>query len=385
MGRLSPTPSLASDKASLPLFQIYSLGFCPLRRGKDDWETIVKIDAVDLFCGAGGLSYGLQNSGIDVRAGVDLDPACEYPYKANLEGAKFIHEDITKVSAEDITALYRKHSLKLLAGCAPCQPFSTLRNGHDSKKSDKWPLLNEFGRLVEAIRPDFVTMENVPALKGQEVFDDFCKTLERLEYHVTVRVVDAATYGLPQRRKRLVLLASQKGTIRLLSPEELGIKPRTVKDAIGTLPAVESGEVHKDDPLHKAPKLTQINLDRIRASKPGGTWLDWPKSLRSACHTKPEGESYKSVYARMEWGKPAPTITTQSFNFGTGRFGHPEQDRAITLREAAILQSFPRRYKFVDNGKPVNFRTLGRLIGNAVPVDLGYAIGASIKLHAKHS
>lgn len=345
----------------------------------------MKIDAVDLFCGAGGLSYGMQHAGINVRAGIDLDPACEYPYSTNIRESRFLLKDISKLQADEVSSFYRKTSLKLLAGCAPCQPFSTLRNGRDREKSDKWPLLNEFGRLVKAILPDYVTMENVPALKGQDVFENFIKTLSEAEYHIMAKVVDAADYGVPQRRKRLVLLASRKGPIRLLSPEELGCKRLTVADAIANLPPLNAGEMDSMDPLHKARSLANINLARIRASKPGGTWKDWPSYLVSPCHTRKKGETFKSVYARMEWQKPAPTITTQSSNFGTGRFGHPEQDRGISLREAAILQSFPREYKFVPEGGAVEFSTLGRLIGNAVPVDLGYAIGASILLHAKHN
>lgn len=366
-------------------FALQSINDFSLASGEDIEEAIVKIDAVDLFCGAGGLSYGLQEAGIDVRAGIDLDPACECAYSSNIRNSRFLLKDVSKLPSDDLAALFRKKSLKLLAGCAPCQPFSTLRNGRDRKKSDKWPLLNEFGRLAESLLPDFITMENVPALKGQEVFANFSQTLVDLGYHITVKVVDAAAYGVPQRRRRLVLLASRIGQIRLISPEELGKTPRTVRDAIGELPPIGAGEPNTIDPLHKARALSKKNLARIRASSPGGTWLDWPEHLLSPCHTKPQGASYKSVYARMEWEKPAPTITTQSSNFGTGRFGHPNQDRAITLREAAILQSFPRNYIFVAEDSPIEFRSLGRLIGNAVPVDLGYAIGASIMLHAKAS
>ncbi len=343
----------------------------------------MNIDAVDLFCGAGGLSYGIQRAGIDIRAGIDLDPACDYPYTANIRDSLFILKDISTLQADEVSKFYRQNSLKLLAGCAPCQPFSTLRNGHDRKKSDKWPLLNEFGRLVKSIRPDFVTMENVPALKGQDIFDNFIETLTEAEYFISAKIVDAADYGVPQRRKRLVLLASRRGPIRLLSPEELGCSRKTVADAIANLPPLNAGEMDSLDSLHKVRSLSEMNLARIRASKPGGSWKDWPSHLVSPCHTRLKGETFKSVYARMEWQKPAPTITTQSSNFGTGRFGHPEQDRGISLREAAILQSFPREYKFVPEGGTVEFSKLGRLIGNAVPVDLGYAIGASIMLHAK--
>lgn len=344
----------------------------------------VKIDAVDLFCGAGGLSYGLQKTGISVRGGVDFDPRCEVPFTANIQGAKFYLEDITKSDADKLSKLYRKKSLRLLAGCAPCQPFSNLRNGTNKLKSDKWPLLNEFSRLVSQIRPDFVTMENVPQLKVQSIFLDFVENLKHNGYQVSARVVDAAEYGVPQRRKRLVLLASLHGPIRLLSPEEIGAKQKTVRDAIGQLPEVKAGETHQSDPLHKARALSSLNLDRIRASQPGGTWEDWPDHLKLECHKKDSGATFKSVYGRMQWDLPAGTITTQSTNLGTGRFGHPHQDRALSLREIAILQSFPADYIFTSNDSDIEFTPLGRLIGNAVPVDLGYAVGRSISQHANN-
>ena len=342
----------------------------------------VKIDAVDLFCGAGGLSYGLQKTGITVRGGVDFDPRCEVPFTENIKGAKFYLEDITKTSAEKLNSLYRKKTLKLLAGCAPCQPFSNLRNGTNKAKSDKWPLLNEFSRLANQIKPDFVTMENVPQLKIQSIFLDFVGNLKDNGYQVSSRIVDAAEYGVPQRRKRLVLLASLHGPIRLLSPEEIGVKQKTVRDAIGQLPEVEAGQTHMSDPLHKARALSSINLERIRASRPGGTWEDWPEHLKLECHKKDSGVTFKSVYGRMQWDLPSGTITTQSTNLGTGRFGHPQQDRALSLREIAILQSFPADYIFTLDNSDIEFTPLSRLIGNAVPVDLGYAVGLSISQHA---
>lgn len=344
----------------------------------------VNIEAIDLFCGAGGLSYGMQEAGVKIRAGLDLDGKCAFPFERNMPGAKFLEKDLAKTTGEELRAFYTDGAVKLLAGCAPCQPFSTLRNGSDRKTNKKWPLLNEFGRMIRALEPDLVTMENVPVLRGESVFDEFIGILESYGYHVFWRVVDAADYGVPQRRKRLVLLASLHGPIRLLDPAELGVERVTVRDAIGTLPAVAAGEISPEDTMHRARAITDINLARIRASKPGGTWIDWPEDLRLACHKKSSGSTYKSVYGRMEWDKPSGTITTQAHNFGTGRFGHPEQDRPLTLRELAILQSFPRDYSFVSDDSEVEFTPLGRMIGNAVPVKLGTAIGHSITAHLRN-
>lgn len=338
------------------------------------------IQAIDLFCGAGGLSYGLKRSGIEVVAGLDMDPKCAYPFAENV-GAEFLEQDLAATDPEVLGKHYSERKVTLLAGCAPCQPFSTLSNGSNRQNSKKWPLLMEFSRVAEALEPDLVTMENVPVLRSQSIFDDFVGSLKARSYHVTHQILDAADYGVPQRRRRLVLLASKLGPIRIVSPDELGVKPMTVRDAIGHLPPISAGESDANDVLHRSRSMTPINLERMKASTPGGTWNDWPEALRLRCHMKESGSSYQSVYGRMEWGKPSSTMTTQSYNFGTGRYGHPDQDRSLSLREMAILQSFPPDYRFVPPGTTPEFASIGRLIGNAVPVQLGYVIGISLTQH----
>lgn len=338
------------------------------------------VSCVDLFCGAGGLTHGFVQEGLRVNAGIDLDPACRYPYTANNE-ASFIQRDISGMKAEEIAELFTPGTIWVLAGCAPCQPFSTYSQRYDTKADHKWKLLYEFGRIATGILPDIVTMENVPTIRKHEVFDDFVESLERLGYEVWHDVVDCAAYGVPQSRKRLVLLASLHGSIEMIEPLYQERRHKTVRQAIGRLRPIEAGESDPRDKLHVASGLSKKNLERIRASKPGGTWRDWPTHLVAKCHRVDSGRTYPSVYGRMEWGKPAPTITTQCHGFGNGRFGHPEQDRAISLREAAILQGFPRRYKFIPPDDEVYFALVGRLIGNAVPVDLGRAIARSIFRH----
>ncbi|SRR6266568_991059 len=338
-----------------------------------------KIYAVDLFCGAGGLTHGLRRAGVNVRLGVDIDPACEHPYIAN-NNAKFLLKSVEDLKAPDLQVHYRKNGVKLLAGCAPCQTFSTY-NQKATQSDKRWWLLQQFSRLVDELLPDLVTMENVPRLIEQDVFGEFVANLEKHNYSVSFRVVNCANYGVPQQRNRLVLLASKFGPISLLSPSEFGQKPRTVIEAIGELPPIEAGTSHPRDPLHQCSALSEINLRRIRVSKPGGTWRDWPQELVANCHKKKSGKTYPSVYGRMTWGDPAPTVTTQFFGFGNGRFGHPEQDRAISLREGAILQSFPPEYQFVPPGKQICQKSIGKLIGNAVPVTLGELIGKSLLLH----
>jgi len=339
-----------------------------------------KIMAVDLFCGVGGLTHGLVRGGIRVAAGIDIDKNCRFPFVAN-NSATFIEKDVSKITASDISPFYEKADFSLLAGCAPCQPFSTYSrrkktNEHDSQ----WPLVSTFGRLVKEIRPDFVTMENVPQLTCHSVFQKFLNSLSG--YKVWWEIIDCSLIGIPQTRKRLVLLASRFGNVNLrLSTEQT--RRVTVREAIGSLPAIRAGECYQKDTLHASSRLSPLNLSRIRMSRPGGTWKDWPENLQASCHRKKTGETYSSVYGRMEWDAPAPTITTQCFGYGNGRFGHPEQDRAISLREAAILQTFPKSYAFVPPGESIKFSKMGRLIGNAVPVRLGEIIARSLVAHAQ--
>jgi DNA (cytosine-5)-methyltransferase 1 len=341
-----------------------------------------KIVAVDLFCGAGGLTHGLLKEAIVVKAGFDIDPACQYAFEANNK-ASFVLKDVANVTAKEINSLFAQGDITVIAGCAPCQPFSKYTQGWDTSEDDKWSMLYHFGRIVEEVLPDIVTMENVPQLKKHQVYEDFKNKLQKLGYHVSSEVVFCPDYGMPQTRQRLVLLASRLGPIKLIKPTHTRENYKTVKDAIGKLPAIRHGSTHKADPLHHASRMSEINYRRILASKQNGSWLDWDKSLVAKCHRGKDRTTYRSVYGRMSWNKPAPTITTQFTGFGNGRFGHPTQARAISLREGAILQTFPRSYKFIKPGKTLVSKDVARMIGNAVPVKLGKVIGKSIVEHVK--
>lgn len=339
----------------------------------------LSIGAVDLFCGIGGLTCGLRASGIDVVAGFDLDDSCKFAYEANNGKGSFVCKNVGDIEGGEISELLKGFDVKVLVGCAPCQPFSTHRKDKKHRERHKdWGLLAQFGRLVREVRPDYVSMENVPELVKESIFSDFVGTLEDLGYSVTYSVVKAEEYGVPQRRRRLLLLASKEGVINLIAPTNDANHVVTVRDAIGSLPPVEAGGVCKGDPLQAASALSDVNLRRIRVSKPNGTWRDWPEELRLDCHRKKSGATYPSVYGRMAWDEAAPTITTQFYCYGTGRFGHPDQDRALTLREGAILQSFPTDYEFVENGGKISRKAIARHIGNAVPPKLGEAVGNSI-------
>lgn len=339
---------------------------------------------VDLFCGVGGLTHGLQLSGLNVVAGFDIEESCRYAYENN-NNAAFISRDVTNVTAEEINRLYPNHAVKILVGCAPCQPFSkyTKRYRKDGPMDDKWRLLYSFSRLVQEVRPSIISMENVPELAHEKVFEDFVCNLQNLNYMVSWSIVNCPDYGIPQYRKRLVLLASSLGEITLIPPTHDENNYVTVRDAIESLPPLADGATDINDIMHQASRLSPINRQRIRQSIPGGTWRDWDENLQLVCHKKDSGKSYPSVYGRMLWDAPSPTMTTQFYGLGNGRFGHPEQNRALSLREGAILQSFPPNYIFVPENTQFNKRTLGTHIGNAVPVELGRAIGISILLHLK--
>ena len=358
----------------------------------------LSISAVDLFCGVGGLTYGLQQAGIKVVAGLDIDETCKYPFEENNlfeenNKAQFISKDICKFTGAELSELYPKDSIKLLVGCAPCQPFSAQTRKNKNRSSDeRWSLLDEFGRLIEEVKPQLVAFENVPLIRKENIFTNFCNKLRSLNYHFDPElIVYCPDYGIPQKRRRLVLLASIWNKVEFIpethsSSAEDGLhRFQTVKDAIGDLPEIDDGEEYESDILHRSRKLTEINKKRIKQSNPGGTWKDWDEELRLPCHKKSSGKGYTTVYGRMEWDDLAPTITTQFNNLGSGRFGHPEQHRALSLREGALLQTFPKDYKFVEPDSPITVGRIAAYIGNAVPVKLAKVIGESIQKHVKEN
>lgn len=354
-----------------------------MRRGRKR-KPYTEIDVVDLFCGIGGLSFGMKTKGFHICGGFDLDKTCRFAYEYNNE-APFFYKNVKDVTKNNVTSLYHKNSVKVLAGCAPCQPFSSYAFKNKEKDANKYDLLYEFGRLVKEVQPDIITMENVPAIKAfklKDVLGDFVALLKSLEYHVSVNIVYCPLYGIPQTRKRLVLLASRYGEIKLMAPKITNPKDfKTVRQTIAWLPAIEAGGKSLQDPLHRSSSLTPLNLLRIRSTSEGGSWKEWPEELRLKCHKNESGKSFGSVYGRMRWDEPSPTMTTQCTGYGNGRFGHPEQDRAISAREAALLQTFPLSYKFFEDEEHVSLTKASRYIGNAVPPILGEVVAQSIIEH----
>lgn len=342
-----------------------------------------KYTVVDLFCGIGGLSHGFIKEKFNVVAGFDIDESCKYAFETNNK-SKFYCTDVGNLSGDEILRHYSKSDIKILVGCAPCQPFSSYTFKDKEKRKSKWGLLYDFLRLITETKPEIVSMENVAQLinfKKAPVFEDFVQGLKKLGYFVTYEIVNCPDYGIPQTRKRLVLLASKFGEISLIKKTHTPVNYKSVRDVIGHLPKIEHGKTHKDDQLHFARKLSPLNLKRIKNTPYGGGWKDWPEDLLLECHKKISGKSYSSVYGRMKWDEPAPTITTHCIGYGNGRFGHPVQNRAISLREAALLQTFPSEYKFSAPGNPYMTSQIAKQLGNAVPVELGRVIAKSIYNH----
>ena len=336
--------------------------------------------AIDLCCGAGGLTNGLRRASWDVMAGIDVDEAVGATYSRNNPGSRFVHADLRTITDDDVRELTRGTPSRdlLLAGCAPCQAFSKQRGRRGIRDRSDATLLREFARLVVALRPRAVLMENVPdiaAVPGFSSFRRFVKTLHDWGYDHDHRVLNARDFGVPQHRRRRVLIAVLEAPV--LPPESLiaesSASPATVRSAITRFPAIEAGEAHAGIANHCAARLSPLNLTRIKATPTdGGSRRDWPPALALHCH-RGEDTGFSDVYGRMWWDRVAPTLTSRCNSLSNGRFGHPEQDRAISLREAAALQTFADDYEFSGTRKAI-----ARWIGNAVPIALAEVLGVAV-------
>lgn len=324
--------------------------------------------AVDLFCGCGGVTEGLKQAGFTVIAAVDNDPICCETYRLNHPEVQLLEKDICKTSARSLKLLLGKRKLDLLVVCAPCQPFSSLNKS--TKPDERVFLILQSVRFVKALKPRYVFFENVPGLTKNHVVIGQLKTeFANLGYRISEPVqVDAADYEVPQRRVRCVIVASKKGMVSLPHPITPAGHRITVRETIGNLPIAQIN--NPDDPLHVCRRHSEITLKRLRhISHDGGSRDELPHKLVLPCHKKLDivGESthYCDVYGRMRWDAVAPTLTTGCTDVTKGRYAHPCYDRAITLREAALLQTFPQDYQFYGNSGQI-----ARQIGNAVPVNL---------------
>ena len=341
----------------------------------------MKIKVFDFFSGCGGTSTGFARAGMEVVFGLDNDPDAAATFRANVKGATFIENDIREVKTDVLAPLLRGKGYKtLFSCCAPCQPFS--RQSRAKTKGDpRRSLLLEFGRFVRRWKPDYIFVENVPGLQrvdGQAgPLSEFTVLLSRIGYSFDIKVVPALAFGVPQKRERLILMAAKTGDLKIPSPTH-GTARRpvsTVRDWIGGLPPLRAGEADPSDPDHRAMALSAINLKRIAATPEGGGRGGWPESLRLDCHQRFDGHT--DVYGRLAWDRPAAGLTTRCISYSNGRFGHPTEDRAISVREAACLQTFPRRYKFFGT-----LTSKAMQVGNAVPPLMARAIGRAFVKHA---
>ena len=339
----------------------------------------------DFFCGCGGASAGLQAAGMQITLGLDNDPDARRTFEANFPEAEFIGGDIEEVPASALDAAVGAQAgyPLLFNACAPCQPFSRQRRGPARSRDGRVGLLDHFLRFVRRHGPELILAENVPGLRdgdiGGEVFERLVRGLRSLGYSTSHRVVRSQDYGVPQRRSRLLLLASVFGPVPFPAPTHGAGTPHaeyaTVGQWIGTLPPISAGETHRTVPNHRAARLSPLNLRRIRATPPGGGWPDLPLELIP--ESRRSGfNGFTDVYGRLKWDTPAPALTTRCISYSNGRFGHPSQDRAISVREAACLQTFPREFVFTGN-----LNSQARQVGNAVPALLAQRLGGCIARH----
>jgi len=336
------------------------------------------LKAVDFFCGAGGMSYGLAKAGIKVLAGIDCDGSCRETYERNNKPAKFIQKDVGKLSPQWLGKELNisKHDDRLIfVACSPCQFWSKI-NTDKKKNRESAFLLPEFERFVDWFRPAFVIIENVPGMskKRASLLPQFRRFLRERKYSFKQDIINSNFHGVPQNRLRYLLIATRLAdSIHLPAPTA---KRFVVRDFLGErngFPSIPAGHQDSTQFLHTAASLSAANLKRVRRTRvDGGTrqsWKDDPQLQIPAY--KQKDEIFRDVYARMFWDRAAPTITTRFNSFSNGRFGHPEENRAISLREGATLQTFPKRYIFVGT----NQGTIARQIGNAVPPALAKCIG----------
>lgn len=315
--------------------------------------------AIDLFSGCGGLTEGLRSAGFEVVAAFDVDPDSIAAYRLNHPNTKIFDQDIRKVDTSDVRKLLNGRSLHLLAGCPPCQGFSAIRrlNKKRNQRDKRNNLILEYLRFVADLKPLTIMMENVPGLVNYTLFKDVYRELWGLGYSPKIEIVKIQQYGVPQRRKRLVLVGSLLGSLAVAPATNEEV---SVRAAIGSIEPIEE----TSDRLHRLVAVhSPAVMERIKATpRNGGSRRDIPK-FELTCH-KDSAMGFRDVYGRLRWDGLACTITSGCLNPSKGRFLHPEEHRAITAREAALLQTFPRDYKFPETASKTS---IALMIGNALP------------------
>ena len=344
------------------------------------------IKCVDFFSGCGGTSAGFMRAGIQIVVGIDNDSDAVTTFRSNFPHASFLKEDIRDLTVTDLESFISRDEkdIWLFSACAPCQPFAQHRK-QSIVKDDRVNLLSEFVRFVDAFLPDLLFVENVPGLASRaESFGPFNELLDCLakrQYLTALGEFNCWDYGVPQKRRRFALIGSRLGPIsfpdRTHGPGTSNPDYSTVREWISDLPTIHAGQRPYRVPNHQAASLSTLNLERIRATPEGGGRRDWPESLQLNCH-RGDFKGYSDVYGRMRWDTPASALTTRCISYSNGRFGHPSQDRAISAREAACLQTFPRSFEFAGS-----LNSVARQIGNAVPVLVSQRFGENFVIHVK--
>lgn len=349
-----------------------------------------QIRAVDFFCGGGGMSYGIKQAGIEVLAGIDNDENCKATYEANITGSEFIHADVSKLDEKELekTLNIKPHDDNLvLIGCSPCQYWSIINTDRNKSQESK-NLLIEFSRFVKHFMPGYVIVENVPGIlrrKEESGLQFFINWLKEQHYEVHYEVHNTNDYGVPQNRKRFTLIASRIGNDKVKPMESEG-KKLNVIDVLGEkngFPKIKAG--HKDlTPFkHTTAGLNELNLRRLRkVKKDGGNRFDFAddKELQLKCFIG-KNNSFRDTFGRLRWKRPSSTITTRFTSISNGRFVHPEENRGLSLREGAVLQSFPKDYIF----EGTSMAAIAKIIGNAVPPEYARRIGLAILKNHNHA
>ena len=326
---------------------------------------------------------------MEIAFGLDNDPDAARTFKKNFPEAYFVCKDIQDLATQELDLFiepFANHPLWFSA-CAPCQPFSQQRRGDAPSADERSSVLHHLLRFLARYKPEFLFIENVPGLGkrpiGLDVLEPLTRQLHSLGYFMTTGIVKSQDYGVPQRRARLVLLASLLFPVsfppKTHGPGSENAKYATVKDWIASLPPISAGESHPDIPNHRSARLSQLNLKRINSTPEGGSWRDWPLELVPDCH-KFGFSGFSDVYGRLRWDAPAPALTTRCISFSNGRFGHPEQNRALSVREAALLQTFPSDFVFTGS-----LTAQARQVGNAVPCLLARRFGEEVRTWLKAS
>lgn len=341
-----------------------------------------EIVLADFFSGCGGTARGFADAGVRPVFATDWDEEAVQTFKLNFPEVNAVQRDIRELPTEEVVAVMppADEAIRLLAGCAPCQPFAGHRNA-TTGEDERSDLVLELLRFVEAVRPQLVFVENVPGMRRASRSDgpltEFVAVLEKT-HHVAFDTISCADYGVPQTRRRLVLIASSLGEIDLPTPTHGPSADQpyvTVRDAIHSLPHNVDGPEAAALSSHQAMRLTRLNRERIKATPEGGDRRNWPKRLWPDCHSR-GFRGHTDVYGRLSWDKPAPTLTTKCISYSNGRFGHPSEHRAITAREAARLQTFSDSFEFSGG-----LTSQARQIGNAVPVLLARQFGQHFVEH----